>query len=120
MVAGLIAAAIEDPAKARILDAMRGTVTIAVPDADVDVGLRFSGGVCRVHGAPIPGSTVRIEMPADQLMAFSTTPLLLGLPSPLTPGGRDLVRRVLRRDVRFRGIRHVTLLRQLTALLSLT
>src|SRR4051812_37327577 len=96
MIAGLLAAAIEDPAKARILDVMRGTVTIVVPDAGVDVGLRFADGVCRVHGAPIPGSTVRIEMPADQLMAFSTTPLVFGLPSPLAPAGRDLVRQVLR------------------------
>ena len=49
------------PIDPRVLDAMNGTVTIAVPDAEVEVGLRFSNGVCRVHSGPIPGAKVRIE-----------------------------------------------------------
>jgi hypothetical protein len=120
MVGGLIAAAIEDPGKARILDSMKGTVTIVIPDADAEIGLRFSGGVCRVHGAPIPGSTIRIEASADRLFGLSSAPMIFGLPSPFAAAGRDLTKQILRREIRFSGIRHVTLLRQLTALLSTT
>jgi hypothetical protein len=119
MLAALLASAAERPDKARVLDAMRGTVTIAVPDAEVEVGLRFARGVCRVSGGAIPGSTVRIEMPSDTLMAFSTIPLMYGLPSVLAPEGRAFTLALLRRQVRIDGLRHLTLVRQLTTLLSL-
>lgn len=117
IVGGLLAAAI--PAKAHILDAMNGTVTIVVPDAEVEVGLRFSRGVCRVQGGAIPGSKVRIEMPADTLLAFSTIPLLWGMPSVLTPEGRAFTMQVLKREVRISGLQHVRLVTQLNTLLSL-
>lgn len=119
MLGALLAAAAEDPAKARVLDRMRGTVTIEVPDAEVTVGLRFGNGTCRVSPGAIPGSAVRIEMPADVLMGFSTIPLRYGLPSPLAPEGREFVRRLLRREVRIGGlVRHLTLVRRLDVLLS--
>ena len=119
MLAGLLSGAIEDPAKARMLDTMKGVVTIAVPDAEVEVGLRFGNGVCRVSPAGIPGSTVRIEMPSETLMAFSTIPLLWGLPSVLAPEGRAFVRQLLSREVRITGLRHLKLVTQLNTLLSL-
>jgi len=119
MLAGLLTAAIEQPAKAAMLDSMNGTVTIAVPDAEVEVGLRFSGGVCRVHPEAIPGSKVRIEMPSDTLLGFSTIPLMLGMPSVLTPAGRAFTKQVLTRSVKISGLRHVKLITQLNTLLSL-
>lgn len=118
MLAALLTAAIEDPGKARTLDAMNGTVTIAVPDAEVEVGLRFSGGVCRVRDGAIPGSQVRIEMPSATLMGFSTIPLLYGLPSPLSAAGRAFDLALLKREVRIGGLRHLTLIRRLNTLLS--
>ena len=119
MLGGLIESAAGDPAKSKVLDAMNGTVTIAVPDAEVEVGLRFSGGVCRVHGAGIPGSKVRIEMPSETLMGFSMIPLLLGMPSVRTPEGRAFTKQVLTREVRISGLWHLKLVTQLNTLLSL-
>jgi hypothetical protein len=119
MLAALLSSAAERPDKAKVLDAMRGTVTIAVPDADVEVGLRFGEGTCRVYEGPLPGSTVRIVMPSDTLMAFSMIPLLGGLPSPLAPEGRAFNLALLKRDVRISGLRHLTLITQLNRLLSL-
>ena len=119
MLGALLASAVEQPEKARVLDAMNGTVTIAVPDAEVEVGLRFSGGVCRVYGSPIPGSTVRIEMPSETLMAFSTIPLMAGMPSVLTPEGRAFTKQVLTREVKIGGLWHLKLVTQLNTLLSL-
>jgi hypothetical protein len=119
MLAALLTAAVEQPAKASVLDAMNGTVTISVPDAGVDVGLRFSGGVCRVHPGAIPGAKVRIEMPSDTLMGFSTIPLLYGMPSPLTAAGRTFAKQLLTREVRISGLSHVRLISQLNTLLSL-
>lgn len=119
MLAGLLQAAVENPGKARMLDAMNGTVTIAVPDAEVEVGLRFGNGVCQVYPSAIPGSKVRIEMSSDTLMSFSTIPLLYGMPSVLTPEGSAFTRQVLTREVRIKGMWHLTLVRQLNTLLSL-
>ncbi len=119
MLHGLLSAAVADDAKARVLDATSGTVTIAVPDAEVEVGLRFGNGVCRVYGAGIPGAKVRIEMPSDTLMAFSTIPLQFGMPSLRTPEGRAFTKQVLRREVRISGLWHLKLLTQVNTLLSL-
>ena len=119
MLAALLTSAVERPDKAKTLDAMNGTVTIAVPDAEVEVGLRFSGGVCRVAAGAIPGSTVRIEMPSATLMGFSTIPLMYGLPSLLAPEGRAFNLALLKREVRIGGLQHLTLIRQLNTLLSL-
>lgn len=119
MLGGLLASAVEQPAKAAILDRMRGTVTIAVPDAEVEVGLRFGNGVCTVYRNAIPGSKVRIEMPSDTLMGFSTIPLMYGLPSLRAPEGRAFNLALLKREVRITGLWHLTLVRQLNTLLSL-
>ena len=119
MLAGLLTAAVEKPEKARVLDAMNGTVTIAVPDAEVEVGLRFGKGICQVYPSAIPGSKVRIEMPSDTLMGFSTIPLLAGMPSVLTPQGRTFTKQVLSRQVRISGLWHLKLVTQVNTLLSL-
>ena len=118
MLAALITANVERPEKARVLDVMNGTVTVAAPDAEVEVGLRFSNGVCRVHDGAIPGSKVRIEMPSETLLSFSTIPLLAGMPSVLTAEGRAFTLLVLRRQVRISGLRHLKLITQLNTLLS--
>jgi hypothetical protein len=119
MLAALLSSAAEKPEKARVLDAMNGTVTIAVPDAEVEVGLRFGKGICQVYPHAIPGSKVRIEMPSETLMGFSTIPLMLGMPSLRTPEGRAFTKQVLKREVRISGLWHVRLVTQLNTLLSL-
>ncbi len=119
MLAGLLSAAIERPEAARILDRMSGTVTIAVTDADVEVGLRFGNGTCRVHAQPIPAPTLRIESPAAFLLGMSTMPLLFGLPSPLHNEGRQFLRQLRTGNVRIRGLlRHLRLVTQLNRLLA--
>lgn len=119
MLAGLLASAVEKPEKARVLDAMNGTVTITVPDAEVEVGLRFGNGVCQVYPSAIPGSKVRITMPSETLMGFSTIPLLAGMPSVLVPEGRAFTKQVLKREVTIGGLWHLRLVTQLNTLLSL-
>jgi hypothetical protein len=119
MLAALLSSAVEKPGKARVLDGMNGTVTIAVPDAEVEVGLVFANGTCTVREGAVAGSKVRITMPSDTLMGFSMIPLLAGLPSPLTAPGRAFTKQLLTRDVRIQGLRHLYLITQLNTLLSL-
>jgi hypothetical protein len=119
MLHGLLSAAAGRPAKQALLDGMRGTVTIRVPDAGVAVGLRFAGGTATVYDHALAGSTVTLTLPSDVLLGLPTVPLLLGLPSPLVPEGRAFARRLLRGEVRVGGLRHLGLVTGLNRLLSL-
>ncbi len=118
MIGGLLQAAIQDPAKAALVDAMKGTVTIAAPDADVEIGLSFGNGVCRVHSTGLPGSTISISMPAELLLGLSTIPLKFGMPSVMDPAGRAFHKQVLTGKVKIGGLHHVKLMSQLNTLLS--
>lgn len=118
MIHGLLSAAVDDPRKAELLDKMRGTVAIRVPDAEVEVGLRFAGGGVTVYDHALDRSDVTLTMPAETLLSLPSVPLLLGLPSILTPGGRDFAKQVLTRKVRITGLRHTGLVTGLTTLLS--
>ncbi|MHB8449333.1 MAG: hypothetical protein ACYDAQ_02525 [Mycobacteriales bacterium] len=118
MIAGLISAAVAEPAGAALLDRMRGTVTITLPDAEVSVGLHFAGGSVRVSAHPLTPSKLRLTMDSDRLLGLSSVPLLAGLPSVLTSAGRAVTLDMLTGKVRIAGLRHLTLLRQLTTLLS--
>lgn len=118
MIAGLISAAVAEPPGVALLDRMRGTVTITVPDAEVSVGLRFTGGRVQVSASPVQPCLLQLSMDSDRLLALSGVPLLAGLPSVLTPAGRQVIRDILSGKIRIAGLRHVTLLRQLTTLLS--
>ena len=120
MLHGLLSAAAGQPAKQRLLDTMRGTVTIRVPDAGVEVGLRFAGGTATVYDHALAGSDVTLTMPSGVLLGLPTTPLLAGFPSPLAPEGRAFLGRLLAREVRVRGLRHPGLIARLNRLLSLT
>lgn len=84
-----------DPAKARLLERSRGAVQIDVHDAEVTVGLKFVPGAVTVSSAPVPGADVRITSTADTLLGLSSVPLRFGLPDPLTPEGRAVVRAML-------------------------
>lgn len=118
MVHGLLSAAVEDPRKSDLLDRMRGTVAIRVPEAEVEVGLRFASGGVTVYDHTLDRSDVTLTMPAETLLSLPSVPLLLGLPSVLAPGGRDFAKQVLARRVRITGLRHLGLITGLNTLLS--
>jgi hypothetical protein len=96
--------------------------TVAVldaPDADVTVFLRIRRDDVRVGDGDVPDAHVRIRSDSGRLLDLTTAPLRFGLPDALSPEGRAIVRDVLQRRIRIRGLlRHPLRLARLTKLLS--
>jgi hypothetical protein len=120
MVGGLIDQNIErDPTRRRLL---RSTIaSIAVPDAGVSITLRLRPDGIEVRDGADPAAHVAIVADSDRLVALTSAPLRFGLPDPLEPRGRAVLRDLMRRRVRIRGmIRHPRRLARLSSLLSVT
>jgi len=106
-----------DPARRALL-----APTVAVldaPDADVTVFLRIRRDDVRVGDGDVPDAHVRIRSDSGRLLDLTTAPLRFGLPDALSPEGRAIVRDLLLRRIRIRGLlRHPLRLARLTKLLS--
>lgn len=111
------------PEKARILETTRGVVEIAVTDAGVVVGLKFTPGALVVTSEAVPGADLRISADSETLMGLANVPLRFGLPDALTAQGREVGGRLVSGRLRVHGLlpalpRGVALLRKVNRLLS--
>jgi hypothetical protein len=120
--ATLIVALIEqnlarDPVRRALL---RPCVTVLdAPDADVTVHVRIDPGAVRVGDGDVPHAHLRVRADAERLLAITNAPLRLGLPDPRRREGRALLRDLVMRRVRVRGIlRHPVRLVRFMSLLS--
>jgi hypothetical protein len=118
MVGGLIEQNLErDPARRRLL---RPTVaTIAVPDAGVSITLRLGPGGVEIRDGADATAHVGIVADSDRLLGLTSAPLRFGLPDALDRRGRAVLRDVVSKRVRIRGmLRHPRRLARLSSLLS--
>jgi hypothetical protein len=118
MVGGLIDQNLErDPTRRRLLRPSMATIT--VPDAGVAITVLTSSGGVEVRDGADPSPHVAITADSDRLLGLTSAPLRFGLPDPFDPRGRAVLRDVLSRRIRIRGIlRHPRRLARLSALLS--
>jgi hypothetical protein len=120
MVGGLIEQNLErDPARRRLLRPSSATIT--VPDAGVAITVRTSPVGVEVTDGADPGATIAITADSERLLGLTSAPLRFGLPDPLDPRGRAVLRDVLSGRVRIRGmLTHPRGLARLSSLLSVT
>jgi hypothetical protein len=120
MLADLVRGNIEaDPSRARLLHGLKGTVNVHAVDAEVDVSLEFRGGQMFVHAKPYPKADLDISTDAETIMGMSTVPLRLGMPDVSKADGRAVVRKMLRGELKVRGMMTKTkLLTRVQRLLS--
>jgi hypothetical protein len=72
-----------------------------------------------VTSAPVPGADVRIVADADTLLGLAVVPLRIGLPDPLTRGGRSVAWNVVTGRLKVRGLPFgLKMLRTVNRLLS--
>ncbi len=97
-----------------------GVVELTAIDAGVSVTLRLEQGLVTVEsGSAEPRADVRVRADSGTLIQLSAAPLRLGLPDVATREGRAVIRKLLRRELRVRGmLRHPLVLARLTRLLS--
>jgi hypothetical protein len=94
-------------------------VVLDVPDAEVTVFLRIHPDAVRVGDGDVADAHLRLQADSGRLLGLTTAPLRLGLPDLLAPEGRAIVRDLLTRRLRIRGLlRHPLRLARVTHLLS--
>lgn len=121
IVADLLEANLADGSRSGSLGSSRWRTTIFVRDADSTFLLEFGAGEAAVKAGSSRPAELRIEVDGDTLVQIPEVPLVLGLPDPRTPEGRELLGKLLRRDLRIGGLlRHPFLLRRLLMLLTTT
>jgi hypothetical protein len=120
MLADLVRGNLEaDPSRARLLDGVSGTVNVRARDADVEVGMEFRDGRLHVHATPFPNPKLSIVTDAETLMGMSTVPLRFGMPDVAHSDGRAVVQKMIRGNLKVRGImRGLPLMVRLQKLLS--
>lgn len=120
MLADLVRGNLEaDPSRARLLQGVSGTVNIRARDAEVEVGMEFREGRLHVRATPFPNPKLAIETDAGTLMGMSTVPLRFGMPDVAHAEGRAVVQKMLRGNLKVRGMaRGLSLMVRLQKLLS--
>ena len=119
MLGGLIQANLaQQPGRERLL-AGRATYAIVARDIDVAVSIRLGGGDVQVRNGVIGRPDVLIETDSETLIGLSSVPLRMGLPDVTKADGRAVSRKLLRGELKVKGIvLHPGKLARLNRLLS--
>jgi hypothetical protein len=104
MLGGLIEANLMAHPERGALLGRTATYSITAPDAGVSASLRLSPGVVAVRNGIVGKPDIRIESNSDDLLALSALPLRLGLPDLMTKEGRAVTRKLMKRELRVRGL----------------
>jgi hypothetical protein len=103
----------------------REAAALVATDAELAVtvqmlpGALHAPGSVLIHDGEDPWAEIAIHAPSVGLLELAATPLRFGLPDVSTPDGRDVVRQLVRREIRVRGmVRHLGTARRLSILLS--
>lgn len=78
--------------------------SICAPDAEVGVSIRLSAGRVAIRNGVVGRAHVRIEADSGSLIGLSAVPLRFGLPDVTTREGRAVIRDVIGRRLRIRGM----------------
>jgi len=107
-----------DPGRGRLLAGRTWRVTVVVAEADSCFTLTFGAGLLARIGTAEAAQLV-VAADGDTLIALPEVPLIAGLPDPRRALGRALIAKILRRQLKVRGLlRHPVLLTRLLRLLS--
>ncbi|HLB39891.1 MAG TPA: hypothetical protein VJM84_05510 [Actinomycetota bacterium] len=125
LVDGLIGANLRrDPGRAMLLRRREAASLVAL-DAGIAVtvqmlpGAAHAPGTVLVHDGEDPWAEVVVHADSVALLEMAAVPLRFGLPDVLTATGRDVIRQIVTRRIRVRGlVRHLGTVRRLSLLLS--
>jgi hypothetical protein len=119
MVGGIIAGNLAAHPERETLLSKRATFAINASDVGVAVSVRLLPGTVTIRNGVIGKPNVVIESDSETLVGLSNVPLAFGLPNVRTKEGRDLIRKLLRRQLRVKGLfAHPAKLARLNGLLA--
>jgi hypothetical protein len=94
-------------------------VGIVATDAGVAITVRLSRSRITVADGLLGRPQLVVEADSETLTELTSSPLRLGFPDAMTPEGREVTGKLLRRDLRVRGlVRHPAIVSRLNRLLS--
>ncbi|HEV3474390.1 MAG TPA: hypothetical protein VG602_03385 [Actinomycetota bacterium] len=103
IVGGLIEANLKaHPERAALL--RRATVGMVAPDAGVALTLHLAPGRVLVANGLLGRPDVVVRADSATLTELSSTPLRLGFPDAMTRQGREVTRKLIRGDMKVKGI----------------
>ena len=104
MLGGLIEANLaQHPEREALLKPM--AVAVSAPDAGVSVTIRLAPGRVRLaNGVAPPRPDLHVRADSSTLVELSSVPLSLGLPDLMTKEGRAVNRRLLKGEIKVRGM----------------
>lgn len=121
MMGGLIEGNLVAHPERESLLAGTATYSIRATDVGVEVSIRLAPGTVLVRNGVVSRPDILVETDSDTLMSLSSVPLKLGLPDAMTKEGREVNRKLLRKQLRVKGLlRHPGKLARLNKLLSVT
>jgi hypothetical protein len=120
MIGGLIEGnLIQHPERERLLKP--ATIVIEAPDAEVALTIRMQLGSVIVANGMRGKPDLVVRAPSDTLIELSSVPLRFGLPDSMTKEGREVNRKLLRGEIKVKGMwAHLGKLTRLNKLLSVT
>lgn len=118
MIGGLIEANLRaHPDRTELL--RPAVVGIVASDAEVGLTLRIAPGGVSVRNGVADAADVVVEADSETLTELSSVPLRFGFPDALTAEGRAVTAKLLRGDLRVRGlVTHAAVVSRLNRLLS--
>ena len=122
MLGGLIEANLEQHPERQSLLRRPMAIAITAPDAEVSVTIRLAPGrVTVANGVAGPPPELHVRADSGTLVELSSVPLSLGLPDLMKKGGREVNRKILKGEIKVRGMfRHLGKLARFNKLLSVT
>ena len=119
MLGGLIEANLAAHPEREDLLAKPATYAIRATDVGVDVSIRLSPGRVAVRNGVVRTPNIVVETDSETLIGLSSVPLKFGLPDAMTKEGRQVNRKLLKRQLKVRGLfLHPGKLARLNKLLS--
>jgi hypothetical protein len=119
MLGGVIEGNLAAHPEREALLAERATYAIVAQDVDVAVSIRLGDGAVKVRGGVVGRPDILVQADSDTLISLSTVPLRFGLPDATTPEGRAVMKKLVRRELRVKGlVRHPGKLARLNKLLA--
>lgn len=107
-----------DPERARLLAGRTWRVGVHVPEAESRFALEVGEGRLTMTGSDGGFCALAITADGDTLIELPSLPLVAGLPDPRRAPARAVIAKILRRQLRIRGLlRHPVLLTRVLRLL---
>ncbi len=119
MLGGVIEGNLAGHPERETLLSKRATFAISAPDVGAAVSIRLLPGVVTVRNGIIGKPNVVVEADSGTLVGLASVPLRFGLPDAGTKEGREVIRKLLKRQLKVKGLlAHPAMLGRLNKLLA--